>query len=43
VVHVGWSTVEKRVVEFAQSEAGSLTVEGLNKHAELLEQEKVRG
>lgn len=43
VVHVGWSTVEKRVMEFAQSDVGDLTVAEFEKKAKEIEDEKVRG
>eukprot|EP00983_Pelagomonas_calceolata_P001729 57403-Pelagomonas_calceolata.AAC.3 len=42
VVHVGWNTVEKRVMEFANSNMGEMTVAGFEAFAQGLEEEKVR-
>jgi len=38
---VGWNTVEKRVMEFANSNMGELTVAGFETFAQGLEEEKV--
>ncbi|KAF5837884.1 cyclin-like protein [Dunaliella salina] len=40
VVHVGWQTVEKRVMEFANSNMGEMTVAGFEAFAQGLEEEK---
>uniref|UniRef100_A0A7S3QLZ1 Cyclin-like domain-containing protein n=2 Tax=Dunaliella tertiolecta TaxID=3047 RepID=A0A7S3QLZ1_DUNTE len=40
VVHVGWNTVEKRVMEFANSNMGEMTVAGFEAFAQGLEEEK---
>ena len=38
---MGWNTVEKRVMEFANSNMGELTVAGFETFAQGLEEEKV--
>jgi transcription factor IIIB subunit 2 len=43
VVHVGWQTVEKRVMEFAHSHAGELTLREFEQLAGQMGQERVRG
>lgn len=39
---MGWNTVEKRVMEFANSSMGELTVAGFEAFAQGLEEERVR-
>lgn len=41
VVHIGWSTVERRVLEFANTASSQLTFSEFNSRAERLMEERV--
>ena len=43
MVHIGWSTVEKRVLEFAATASSGMSVQDFEKHARTFEEQQVEG